>query len=205
MIITVSRQFGSGGRELGKRLADALGLEYYDRELIAEIAKSSSLNENYVTKVLENGGFTNFSFSFAHTIPLTANTPNTVTDVLVSQQKVIKSIAEKGDCVIVGRSADVLAAPYNPVKIFVYADEDSKIRRCRERAENGESLTDKQLIKSFKAIDKGRAKLHDLFSSTPWGAKEGYDLMVNTTDMDIKSIVQPLADLLSDINGNRKK
>lgn len=83
MIITVSRQFASGGRELGKRLADALGLQYYDRELIAEISKTTSLNEDYVVKVLENGGFSNFAFSFAHSIPLTASTPNSVTDVLV--------------------------------------------------------------------------------------------------------------------------
>ncbi|MDE7380344.1 MAG: cytidylate kinase-like family protein [Clostridia bacterium] len=200
MIITISRQFGSGGRELGKRLADALGLEYYDREIITEIAKSSSLDESYVNKVLEKGGFANFSFSFAHTIPLTANTPNTVTDVLVAQQKVIQSIAKKGDCVIVGRSADVFAAPYHPVKLFVYADRASKIKRCRERAEEGESFTDKQLIKSFKTIDKGRAKLHDLFSSIPWGEKDGYDLMINTSNMDIKKIVPRLADLVTDLS-----
>ena len=205
MIITVSREFGSGGRELGKRLADALGLEYYDKELIAEIAKSTSLNENYVTAVLENGGFANFSFSFAHSLPLTATTPNTVTDVLVAQQKIITAIAEKGDCVIVGRCADVIASKFNPVRIFVYADEQSKIKRCRERAQEGEELTDKQLKKSFRRIDKGRAKLHDLLSSTPWGEKCGYDLMINTTRTDIKSIIPQLADLCSELAATTDK
>lgn len=199
MIITVSREFGSGGRELGKRLADALGLQYYDKELIEEIAKSTALDQNYVTKVLENGGFANFAFSFAHSLPLTPNTPNYVTDVLVAQQKIVTAIAERGDCVIVGRCADVIAGKYNPVRIFVYADEQSKIKRCRERATEGEDLSDKALKKSFKRIDKGRAKLHDLLSSTPWGEKTGYDLMINTTRTDIKSIIPQLADLCSEL------
>lgn len=202
MIITVSREFGSGGREIGKRLADALGLKYYDRELIEEIAKSTELNESYVTKVLENGGFANFSFSFAHSLPLTATTPSSVTDVLVAQQKIVTAIAEKGDCVIVGRCADAIAAKFNPVRIFVYADKRSKIERCRERATEGEDLSDKQLLKSFKHIDKARAKLHDLISPTPWGDKSGYDLMINTTRTNIKNIIPQLADLCSEIAAN---
>ncbi len=200
MIITISRQFASGGREIGKRLADALGLEYYDRELITEIAGQSSLNEDYVAQVLEKGGFANFAFSFAHTMPLTATTPNTVTDVLVAQQKVIKAIAQKGDCVIVGRCADVIAADFHPVKIFVYADSQSKIKRCREREHEGEDLSDKKLLKRFKEIDKGRAKLHDLLSSLPWGDKDGYDLMLNTSNIDIKAIIPKLADLITEIS-----
>ena len=200
MIITVSRQFASGGRELGKRLADALGLQYYDRELIAEISKTTSLNEDYVVKVLENGGFSNFAFSFAHSIPLTASTPNSVTDVLVAQQKTIKTIAEKGDCVIVGRCADVITLPYNPVRLFVYADDKSTLQRCRERAPEGENYTDKQLLKAFKTIDKGRAKLHDLLATLPWGAREGYDLMINTSRLKIPEIISPLSDLVSEMS-----
>ena len=161
MIVTISRQFGSGGRELGKRLADELGLKYYDKELISEIANTTNLNEEYVSKVLENGGFSNFAFSFAHSIPLVTATPNTVTEVLIAQEKVIRAIAKKGDCVIVGRCADAIAYDYKPVRLFVYADEQSKIARCRARAQEGETLTDKQLLKSFKEIDKGRAKLYD--------------------------------------------
>lgn len=205
MIITVSRQFASGGRELGKRLADALGLEYFDKELIAEIAKSTALDENYVSKVLENGGFANFAFSFAHTMPLAATAYNSVTDVLVAQQNVIKAIAEKGDCVIVGRCADVITLPYNPVRLFVYADEKSKLARCRERADADEDVSDKRLLKSFKTIDKARAKLHDLLANYPWGDMYGYDLMVNTSSVEIKNIVAPLADLITEIDGNRKK
>lgn len=203
MIVTISRQFGSGGRELGKRLADELGLKYYDKELIAEIASTTRLDEEYVSKVLENGGFANFAFSFAHSIPLITPTPNTVTEVLVAQQKIIRAIAKKGDCVIVGRCADVITHDFNPVKIFVYADEQSKIERCRARAKDGEELSDKQLLKSFKEIDKGRAKLYDLLSSYSWGAREGYDLMVNTSRMEITEIIKPLSDLITVLSARK--
>ncbi len=200
MIITISRQFGSGGREVGKRLADALGLEYYDKQLVTEIAKSTELNENYVSEVLKNGGYRNYVFSFGRSIPLIATTPNTITDILVAQQKIIKVIGEKGDCVIVGRSADAILSSLSPVRIFVYADEKSRIKRCRERAPEDEHLTDKQLMRKMKEIDKGRRKLHELFSNYPWGDKDGYDLMLNTSDTDIKSIIPHLASLVCDFH-----
>ena len=203
MIITISRQFASGGREIGKRLADQLGLKYYDKELIAEIAKSTNLNEEYVSKVLENGGYSNFAFSFAHSIPLVSPTPNTVTEVLIAQQKIILAIARKGDCVIVGRCADAITQSYNPVRLFVYADEQSKLARCRARAKDGENYTDKQLLKSFKEIDRGRAKLYDLLSPTAWGARDGYDLMINTSRTEISRIIKPLSDLITVLSARK--
>jgi len=199
MIITISRQFGSGGRELGKRLADELGYAYYDKELVTEIAKKTELNEHYVESVLESGGYRNFAFSFAHTMPVLTTVPDTVTDVLIQQQKVIKAIGDKGNCVIVGRCADVILAKQNPVKIFVYADDASKIKRCRERAAEGEDVSDKRILKNAKAIDKGRAKLCDLLSSHPWGDKNSYDLMLNTSGKDIKELIPALAQLVKAI------
>ncbi|MDE7300831.1 MAG: cytidylate kinase-like family protein [Clostridia bacterium] len=200
MIVTVSRQFGSGGRELGKRLADALGLQYFDRELVTEIATKTALDEGFVSSVLEEGGFNNFAFSYARTMPLLSSTSASMTDVLVAQQKIITSIGEKGDCVIVGRCADLILRDLKPVRLFVYADEKSKIERCRARAEKSENLTDKEFLKNFKKIDKGRAKLHDLLSSsTDWGEKEGYDLMVNTSGLDISTIIAPLAEMVSEL------
>lgn len=203
MIVTISRQFGSGGRELGKRLADELGLKYYDKELISRIANTTNLNEEYVSKVLENGGFSNFAFSFAHSMPLVSPTPNTVTEVLIAQQKVIRAIAKQGDCVIVGRCADVIASQFHPVKLFVYADEQSKLARCRARAKEGETLTDKQMLKSFREIDKGRAKLYDLLASTAWGARDSYDLMINTSRTEISKIIKPLSELITVLSARK--
>ncbi|MGN0805402.1 MAG: AAA family ATPase [Candidatus Coproplasma sp.] len=199
MIITISRQFGSGGREVGKRLADHLGYTYYDKELVTEIAKQTALNEDYVNSVLEKGGFSNYAFSFAHTMPLLSPVPDCATEVLIGQQKVIKAVGEKGNCVIVGRCADAILSDLKPVKIFVYADDASKIRRCRERAQEGEDVSDKRILKNARAIDKGRAKICDLLSSHPWGEKEGYDLLLNTSGIEIKDIIPSLAEMVKAI------
>ena len=200
MIVTISRQFASGGREVGKRLADALNLQYYDREILTEIAKSTSLDEDYITNILAKGGYPKFTLSFAHSLPLSSAAMDTVTDVLVAQQKIVRAIGEKGNCLIVGRNADVILRDKHPVRIFVYADDQSKIRRCRERERDGEDLSDKKLLKKFKEIDKGREKLHDLMSGYDWGAKEGYDIMLNTSNTDIKSVIPALSELVLQYN-----
>lgn len=197
MIITVSRQFGSGGREIGKRLADALQLEYYDRELVSEIAAKTALDEGYVSKILENGGYKNYAFSFGRSLPVVAGTPSPVAEVLIAQQNVIKAIGNKGNCVIVGRSADAVLKSLKPFRIFVYADNESKLARCRKRAPENEHLTDKQMLKRFKEIDKGRKNLHDLVASKAWGDKDGYDLLINTSNIEIKEIVPALVDYIT--------
>jgi cytidylate kinase len=196
MIITISREFGSGGRELGKRLADQLGLRYYDKELITEIAEKTDTNENYVNYVLEEGGYKNHVYVYARSIPYITPTPSAITDVLVAQQNVIKKIASEGNCVIVGRSASAILKGYDIFRIFVYADEQSKLERCRSRAPEDENLTDKQLLKKMKLIDKNRQSLHDLFAADEWTSRTGYNLMVNTSHAEIKAIVPPLAELI---------
>lgn len=191
-IITVSREFGSGGRELGKRLADELGISYYDREIISAIAKDTDLHEAYVATTLENGLF---SYSATIGTSFTASSliaQNTV-DILVAQQRIMKELAEKGDCVIVGRSADVILEKYEPFNLFVYSDMESKIKRCRERAD-GEDMSDKVLLKKIKKIDKNRAKLHSMVSNVRWGERGAYHMMVNTTGITVKEIVKPVAE-----------
>lgn len=187
-IITVSREFGSGGRELGKRLAEELGVNYYDKEIVAEIAKETDLNPEYVSKVFQKG-LTTFSLHFGASFTgLSVVNQNSI-DILVAQQKIIKSLAERGDCVIVGRSADAILKEYNPLSIFVYADMDFKIERCRSMGGGAEKLSYKELKKRIKQIDGGRAKTHALFSSTNWGDKSGYHLCVNSTGFEIKELV----------------
>lgn len=193
-IITISREFGSGGRELGKRLADELGFAYFDKEIVSMIAQSSKLDENYVESNLEKHSWNipiTYGTSFAH---ISYNQYMPQTTIVSEQQKIIKQIAAKGDCVIVGRNSDVILAEYNPLKLFVYADIDSKLERCRSRATEDEKLTDRQMAKNIKKIDKGRASVHSMISDIPWGDRRGYDLMINTTGREIKSIVPTVAE-----------
>ena len=126
------------------------------------------------------------------------------TSVLSAQKKVIEKLAEK-DCVIVGRCADVILADKNPFKIFVYADEKSKLKRCRERTPEDEELSDKKLLKKMRKIDKGRAKLHDLFLGGEWGNRGEYNLCVNTSGTIVKEVVPCIADYVNHWFENQEK
>ena len=192
-IITVSREFGSGGREVAKRLSDILGIAYYDSEIIAEIAEQSQLDKNYVASTLEKGIQFNIPIHFGRSLSYMPTT-NPATELLVAQTNVIKEIAQKGDCIIVGRAADVVLKEYNPFRIFVYADMPSKIKRCQDRAPENENLTEKQMEKKIRQIDKGRSDNYNLLSLSRWGEKTNYDLCVNTSNADIKEITPMIAE-----------
>lgn len=193
-IITISREFGSGGREVGKRLADALGFQYYDREIISAVAQKSSFDEEYVEKTLERGIPKSFSISFGRTFSFPDVAQQNYTKLLVAQQQFIEDIAKKGeDFVIVGRAADVILQDYNPLNLFVFAEMDSKIKRCRERAKDGEKMTDREYARKIKQVDLGRAVNRQLLADGGWGDKESYHLCINTTDAEIKKLIDPIA------------
>lgn len=202
MIITISREFGSGGREIGKRLADELGIAYYDKEIISKIADKTGLTEEYIQEVSEKGNYS-YPFQFAKSFAMYSNLQSSQTEILVQQQKIIKEIAQKGDCVIVGRGANVILKEQRPMNIFVYADMTSKIERCRQKNEEEKELTDKELQNKIKQIDKNRKKFHSIISSVEWGEKSNYDLCINTTNIEIKDIISPLANYVR--NWNRRK
>ena len=194
-IITISREFGSGGRELGKRLADRLGFDYYDSEIISAVAKNSGLNANYVETQLDDHGWQKFPVTFRGTIGSSAYMQANKVQLLIEQKKVIEEIASLGkDCVIVGRNADVLLRDYHPFKIFVCAETEAKLRRCRERASEKESFTDKELLRQMKEIDKSRARTREILSGSAWGDRASYHLTVNTSDWSIKALVPAVAD-----------
>lgn len=100
---------------------------------------------------------------------------------------------KKTDCIIVGRCADYILKEDKPFRIFVYADMESKIKRCREKATEQEHLSDKELRQHIMEIDKRRAKYYSFFSARKWGDKSNYDLCINTTYVNIKDITQGIA------------
>mgnify|MGYP005764585103 FL=1 len=195
-IITISREFGSGGRELGKRLADALGFAYYDREIVSSIAEKCNLDEGYVENVLRKGLTINVPVTFGHTFYFYSDpTSENELKVLNTQQQIIKELALRGDCVMVGRSSGIILEKYNPLRLFVYADMEWKVKRCRERASADEHLTDRELEKKIRQIDAGRARHQKLLTDRKWGAPEGYDLCINTTNLEIKKIIPGLKEM----------
>ncbi len=192
-IVTINREFGSGGREVGKRLAEKLGFAYYDREIIKAISEKSKLDVNYIEKTVEDGYWRNYPITFNHTFSYMPFMESPNQSLIAFQSEVLKGIASKGNAVIVGRAADTILEDFNPFKIFVYATMESRLQRCRERAPEDENLTDKELIKKIKKIDNARSESHDIISSYRWGDKEGADLMINTSHTEIKKIIDPLS------------
>jgi len=196
-IITIGREFGSGGRELGRKLAESLGYEFYDKEIITEIAKNTSLSEQYVQQIVEKNPHDLFPITVAHTfsyVDTYALQKNQA--VYIEQEKVLKSMAEKSNCVIVGRCADFILKSYNPFKIFVYADMKNKVKRCLEREENIDKMSERKIIKMIKNIDKARAKFYSFYTGNKWGGKLNYDVFVNTSNLNIDEIAPHLAKML---------
>ena len=193
-IITISREFGSGGRELGKRLAEELGIPCYDHEIIEMIAKENGFDERYVANVSEKSIEAAYPMTIGHRF---AMPPLQIMDqpirVAAAQRQIIENFAEKSDCVIVGRCADSILEDLNPMNLFVYADMASRVQRCVDRAPAGEDLTRKELEKMINQIDKQRRQYHQMYSDRRWGDKEGYHLCVNTSNREIKSLIPALA------------
>lgn len=190
-IITISREFGSGGRELGKRLADELNFRYYDREIELSIAQRMDMDTDYIAHSMENG-WVNVPLHFGRTFASSYLLKQQV-DILVEKRKVLKEIASASDCVIVGRAADAILEEYRPFKMFVYADMEYKIKRCQGYAEVGENLTLREMEKAIKKIDSRRSQYHRRYLDIDWGKKEYYHLCVNTTGLEIKTIVPQIA------------
>ena len=193
-IITISREFGSGGRELGRRLSETLGIAYYDQEIITEIAKRTELDEDYVRQITENKPAAPYPIHIGVSFQRTVNEMfmQKVT-VFREQCNLLKELAERSDCVIVGRCADVILAYLNPFRIFVFADQASKQSRCQARAPEHEKISQTEMERRMRRIDMNRARQHEMVAGIPWGAKDGYDLCINTSGKEIKSLIPAIA------------
>ncbi len=196
-IITISREFGSGGRELGRRLADYLGIAYYDKEILNEIEKKTPFSKDYIEQMTENRPVLLYPIHYGVTWNVGPN-PNLKqsVDIYKTQADTIRDLASKGSCVIIGRCADYILKDLHPIRIFVYSDMDSKVERCKKREKDHENLSDKEIKKRIKTIDKNRRKYYEFYTDSKWGDRDNYDFLINTTNADIKDLAQTLADLI---------
>lgn len=195
-IITIGREFGSGGREIGRRLSENLGFAYYDQEIISEIAKRTSLSEKYVEAIVEQHSLFSFPIHIGRSFyPVADPALDQTLKIYQEQTRIILEMARKSDCVIVGRCADFILKEENPFRIFVYADVESKLRRCRTKGPSQENLSDRELKQKMSGIDKKRANYYELLTGRSWGNKLNYDLCINTSGLDIKQLAQALANL----------
>lgn len=192
-IITISREFGSGGRELGKRLADELGMPCYDHEIIDMVAEQHGFDKDYVAHISEKDIRVFYPRTIAHRFVAPHPAKQQAVQIAVAEHEIIKQLASENDCIIVGRCADVILHEMNPMNIFVYADIESKLARCKNRAEESEHFSEKDMLRKIRQIDKERAAYCGLFTEKEWGKKEFYHLCINTTNKEIKTLIPGIA------------
>ena len=187
-IITISREFGSGGRTIGKMVAEKLGIPCYDAEIIQKMADETGFAPDYVKEAGEYspGSFLSAAFSNRMFGP-------TNEDILWQHQyRVITELAEKGPCVIVGRCADyILEDKADCLKVFIHADLEFRAKRIvevyGERAESPEER--------IKDKDKRRAAYHRFYTNMKWGYAQNYDLTLNSGVLEIDNCVDIITKL----------
>lgn len=199
-IITIGRQFGSGGKEIGERLAKELGIPFYDRELLTRAAKESGFCEEMIQTHDErptNSFLYNLvmdTYSFGYNSAAMVDMPISQ-KVFLAQFDAIRKIADEGPCVIVGRCADYALSEYdNCLNIFIHGDQKCKIERIMRKYELNDQKAKEMMIKK----DKQRQSYYNYYSSKKWGRADSYDLTVNSSVLGIEGSVKLIKQFIAD-------
>ncbi len=201
-VITIGRELGSGGRTIGKAVAEKLGVPYYDRELIDEAAKQSGLSPDFIEKseqavtgsFLYNIAMGN-SYSYGMLGMAGTNSLPLTMQVFIAQQKVILEYA-KSPCVIVGRCSDyILREREDVLKVFIYSDLEKRAQRAIERY----GCDRKKALDLIAKSDKGRARHFATFTDWDWGDRSNYDLMLNSGSVGVDRAVDIICDCAKEL------
>ncbi len=196
-IVTISREYGSGGRDIAKALADTLGYKYYDKELLQMLANKEGYDVNFLEEVGEeySGGFLLDLSSgglFGSGSSGSLDSLSVGDKVFILQSNLIQEIASQGKCVIVGRAADyILRDRQDCLNTFIYADMDYKLKRAELMG-----ITGKDTEKALKKKDKARANHYNHYTDQTWGNAHNYDICLNSgvlkQEMCVKLIIEAL-------------
>lgn len=206
-IITISREYGSGGRLIGKLVSENLGYSFYDREIIDMAAQESGLSPEFIKKTEQNlsSGFLynlllGTSYSGSNGTPSSLNGPQMLPladQVFNAERKVILDLAKKGSCVIVGRCADYILNTSDEIdskellNVFIYGDLEEKLKRIEELYKEPEQAAKKNI----QQIDKRRANHYNTFTEATWGDRKNYDLMINSSTAGIEETARIIAEI----------
>lgn len=194
IVITIGREYGSGGHEVGARLAERLDIPFYDEELVDLAAEKSGCCPDFVRKNDEKtpGIFARTSImprgtAYGHLTP--------EDELFISQTAIINELAGKGACVIVGRCADyVLRERTNTINIFIYAPLDARV--SRKLALGADGKTEKDVKKKIVSTDKQREKYYNFYTGEKWGNSRNYDICIDTSMAGIDGTVDLIIDFI---------
>ena len=205
--ITIARQFGSAGHEIGVKLAESYGIPCYDKELLSRAAKESGYCEEIIqaqderptNSFLYNLVMDTYSYGYnsSHFVDMPISQK-----IFLAQFDTIKKIADEGPCVIVGRCADyALAEREDTLNLFIYADEDAKIKHIIN--EHHDVKTDKEARDMMIKMDKQRQSYYNYYSSKKWGRADSYDLCINSAVLGVDGTVDLIRDYVSGFEKRR--
>lgn len=189
LIITIDREYGSGGHEVGKRLAEQLGIKFFDEELIERAASGTGYVEEYVKENDEKAP----DFSIASLIS-SVDTFQSLPYARIQEEQfsIIRDIASQESCVIVGRAADYILEDEEHVSIFIFAPLEERLRRKLElEIVNGKEhpLDEAEMTRKIKQKDKQRRRYYEFYTDNKWGERDVYDLLINTSRTGIDGAV----------------
>lgn len=191
-IITISREFGSGGRFIGEEVAKKLGIKYYDKDIIGQIAEQSGFSPEYIQ---ENAELSPKKGLFAYAFAGRDITGKSVEDMVYeAQRKVIMEIAEKESCVIIGRNADFILKDRDDVlNVFIHGAESEKVKRICKLYH----VTETDAIKMMTDIDKRRMTNYRFYTDRKWGMAGNYTLSLNSSQLGYDRCEQIIIECIS--------
>lgn len=186
VVITISREYGSGGRYVGRLIAEKLGIKFYDKDLIKLVAKESNLSESFIEENEQKKKF-NYKFNSEY---------NEDDKLFIAESKIIKELAEKESCVIIGRCADYILKDYpNVVNIFIYSSDEDKINRVVKYY----NIDKKDALSKINKENKLRAKHYKYYTNREWGKLENYDFTINSDYLGVKQTAKVISDIIENI------
>ena len=193
LIITIGREYGSGGREIGKALAEKLGISFYDKQIISLAAEKSGLSPEFITnneQRVRSGFMQNLAASAAYQSGFFSSQYLPLSEtIFISQAQVIRDIAAKERAVIVGRCADyILEGRENTINVFVHAPMEARVKRIMALHNIDEAAAMKEISRS----DKERGNHYFRYTDRKWGKAQNYDLCVNSTLMGVERTAELL-------------
>ncbi|MDO4326278.1 MAG: cytidylate kinase-like family protein [bacterium] len=194
LIITISRQYGSGGGEIGRQLAEDLGIHCYDKNMLEMSSYESGIKESFFHLADEKAG-NKLLYKIVSNLTPEITTPSFGSDLVSAdnlfrfQSTVIRKLAAEESCVIIGRCADyVLEGTEGLVRIFLYADMDARVRRVTAK----DIYDPKDVKKNIKRVDRERRDYYRYYTGRDWQAVDNYDLMMNTTKLGVEGTLDVL-------------
>lgn len=195
LVITIGREFGSGGKYIGERLAEELNLKFYDKSLLERVSKESQIDLSLLEETDEKEK-NRFWYSLAMASFSNGNSANSFVGLpnnqkyFIEETKVIEEIAETENCIIVGRCSNhILKNHPNAIHIFLYAQD--MVFKVERKLKYG-NLTQKEAVKLIQKTDKERAAYYEYFTDGKWGDKSEYDICIDTSKLGVDQTIELL-------------